>query len=145
MPVRGGTPIVAEPLSHSREPVPADRLTGRMAAGLLQAGGLVAVAAMLLMTIVLGPSLLPQTEYDPLADVALGNTPAEVERLYGTSSSAAQSAAAGVEPPLPPGSTCAYVEGGKTEENLIAVVYRFCYAADRLVDKVEFSANGRES
>jgi signal transduction histidine kinase len=145
MPVRGGTPTLLEPSPQPREPAPPHRLTSGLSAGLLQVGGLVAVAAMLVMTPVVGAPLLPNVEYDPLADLALGVTPAEVETIYGADEPAARAAAAGVEPSAPPGSTCTYVAGAKTDETLIAVVYRFCYAADRLVDKVWFPGNGRES
>ncbi|MEV6238367.1 histidine kinase [Lentzea sp. NPDC051838] len=142
MPLRGGRPKVVP----TPQPVPPPRLTTRLASGLLGVGGLVAVAAMLLMTLILGAPLLPPIDDESLLDGAeLGTTSAQVEAVYGPHSAAAQKAAAGVEPPVPPDSKCAYVEGAKTEETQIVLVYRFCYAADRLVDKVWISTDGQVS
>jgi signal transduction histidine kinase len=144
MPMPGGAPLAPpEQSPPPLEPVPQDRLTGRLVAGLLMVGGPVAVAAMLLVTLVVGAPLVPFMD-DPLAGVSLGVTSEDVNGLFGKSSQTAPAPVVGEQPP-PSGSTCTYVSDSDGPDEEAMAVYRFCFVGDRLVDKVIYPVQDPES
>ncbi|MBP2326906.1 signal transduction histidine kinase [Kibdelosporangium banguiense] len=148
MPVLGGTPLaVAEPFPRPRDPMPPDRMTSRLATGLLMVGGPAAVAGLLLVVVAVGAPLIPLIEdppaEDPLVSLTLGVSSRDVEGVFGTSSPTAPATTVGEAPP-PPGSTCTYAPATNGPEGQVVEVYRFCFVADRLVEKVSFPVQGPE-
>jgi len=101
-------------------------------------GGL--VAAKIYTTKATESSITPET-YNA---VRIGQREDEVRRSLGGSSGLAKSALFGEEPAIPAGSRCAYALSRPTLSEMSQLVYRFCFADGKLVEKREIQGSGSE-
>jgi signal transduction histidine kinase len=85
-------------------------------------------------------SITPET-YET---IQTGQAEAQVRGLVGGHGSIARDALFGTEPAKPAGSTCAYALSAKTLNDMSQLVYRFCFADGRLVEKRAIQGPGAE-
>jgi signal transduction histidine kinase len=101
-------------------------------------GGL--IGTKILSTKVKEASISPETFHA----AQLGQPEDQVRKAVGEKGSIARDALVGAEPPIPTGARCAYALSGRTINDTSRLVYRFCFAGGKLVEKREIQGPGAD-
>jgi signal transduction histidine kinase len=101
-------------------------------------GGL--IGAKVMSTKAKEASITPE-RYDA---IQLGQAEDQVRKAVGEKGSFAKDTLFGEEPPVPAGSRCAYALSSRTVNDMSQLVYRFCFAGGKLVEKREIQGPGAE-